>query len=57
MKDERPLTLHAKFLIKELSITLQCMLKKDFEDEELKKSMEDLANTFLETLPKKQERG
>lgn len=46
MKDERPLTLHAKFLIKELSGTLKCLEKADFT-EELKEEMRNLSQEMI----------
>jgi hypothetical protein len=45
-KEDRPLTRHAKFMIKELSATLKCLEKADFTDE-LKEEMRNLSQEMI----------
>lgn len=50
MKDERPLTKHAKFLIKELSATLKLIKQREGFTEELKEEMKNLSQEMVNVL-------
>ncbi len=43
VKDERPLTHHAKFLIRELLTTFDCMEEEDLDNKDLKEAMSKLS--------------
>lgn len=49
VKEERPLTRHAKFLIKELLATLDCLEKAHFT-EELLEEMRNLSQEMINVL-------